>query len=538
MGECGRSWGAALLVFGTAAVVFGRVLGFGFLDWDDHLTLATNPALNPPAWGEILRYWREPHLALYVPVTYTVWGGLAFVGWDGQQLQAWPFRAASVVLHGLTAVVVMGVIRRVLRARGHPRAGAAALLGGLLFAVHPAQVESVAWASGLKDVLAGGLGWGAVWAGLVALDGRGRGRGGVWWGGWWVLAAALLAGAMLAKPSAVMFPVVFGVLGWAANGGGGRWRVLAGAVAMGLAMAVPAAVVAKRVQPPNDVEVMPVGVRPVLALDALAFYARHVVVPVPLAVDYARSPGVQRADSMLPVRAVVPVLLAVGVWASGRGWGGVRGELGAGLGVAVVLLVPVLGLVPFQFQRYSSVADHYLYAAMGGVALAGAGLVRARWAVGLGAGAVVVYGVMAAGYVQHWSDTRTLFEHNARVVPTSFAAQRVLGYVAARAGDDDTAEGHLRRAIALRPDELESRFNLGNLLLRRRDLEGAKAMYEGVLERSPGLAPAVLNLAVVYELQGDVEGARRWYVRLGELEPGSPAAEAGLRRLGGPGGER
>ncbi|MFN4242214.1 MAG: tetratricopeptide repeat protein [Tepidisphaerales bacterium] len=532
----------SLVVLLAVLAVFGPVLRYPFLEWDDHLTLATNPAFNPPSLNKVAVFWREPHLALYVPVTYTVWGVLAFLAWDGQTLQAWPFRAASVLLHAVAAVVVMGVVRGVLQARGHPQAVAASAVAGVLFAVHPVQVESVAWASGLKDVLAGLLGWSAVGCGLAAL------AGGRTWRGWarWTAAGALLAGAMLAKPSAVVFPLVFAIVaGVSGAGGAGRGRAVVVAVAAGLAMAVPVAWAARAVQPPNHGEVAPLLWRPVLALDALGFYVRHVVWPWPLAVDYGRSPKVQLADPWMPLQAAVPAVLAGVLWAASRhtrkGWAEGRaapgplptslGLVGGGLAAAAVLLLPVLGLVPFQYQRYSAVADHYLYAAMGGVVLAVAALLWRWWAMVVAWAAAGMYALLAAAYVPSWADTVTLFTHTERVTPASFAAHRVLGFHAARQGDDAAAETHYRTALRLRPDDAETHFNLGNLLLRRGQWSEAAACYESALSHRADLTPALLNLAVARERAGDVSGAREAYRRVLEREPGHPAAAAGMRRL-------
>lgn len=535
-GACRWRHLTGLLVVATATLaVYVRVLDDPLLEWDDHLTLATNPAFNPPSWAGVARYWAEPHLALYVPLTYTVWGALSFAAWDGVQLRAWPFRVASVGLHLLATLVVIAVTRQICRAREHPRAGEASLVAGLVFALHPAQVESVAWASGLKDVLSGLLGWASVSAGLHALLAGRRA------GGWWLASAMLLGLALLAKPSAVAFPLAFGLLAWAARpaatAGGAdgeddsrryvRRFVLASVV--GLVMAAPVALVARAVQPPGHGEIAPAMWRPLLALDALGFYIRHVAVPWPLAVDYGRSPGVQRDDPLLLLWAGVPLAVAAAVMLAG---GERRRFLAAGLGAAAALLLPVLGLVPFQYQRYSSVADHYLYAALGGVALAVAGLTRTPRSLGLAASAAAIYGLVAAAYVPVWSSTITLFEHTARVVPHSFAAQRVLGYQAAARGDGAAAEMHYRLALRLRPDDVETWYNLGNLLLRRGDLAAARSAYEAALNLRPDLAPALQNLAFVLEQTGEVAGAVQIYRRLLEIDPESRAAREGLGRLG------
>ena len=58
---------------------FARVLGHGFVDWDDRTQIYANPDFNPPTPAKVARYWRGPHMNLYLPVTYTLWGGLSAV---------------------------------------------------------------------------------------------------------------------------------------------------------------------------------------------------------------------------------------------------------------------------------------------------------------------------------------------------------------------------------------------------------------------------------------------------------------------------
>jgi hypothetical protein len=87
-------------------------------------------------------------------VTYTLWIALAAIarvrGADGSvALNPWVFHGASILIHALSVLLVFSILRR-LRA-----SDLAAFFGAALFAVHPLQVESVAWASGAKDLLGG-----------------------------------------------------------------------------------------------------------------------------------------------------------------------------------------------------------------------------------------------------------------------------------------------------------------------------------------------------------------------------------------------
>src|SRR4249919_2262811 len=96
------------------AVTFAPIAGAEFVRFDDAFTLHRNPRLNPPSWQNLGAYWREwrtGEMGLYVPVTDTVWMGLAWAGRvsepdaEGSFLNPWIFHATSVVCHIAGALV-------------------------------------------------------------------------------------------------------------------------------------------------------------------------------------------------------------------------------------------------------------------------------------------------------------------------------------------------------------------------------------------------------------------------------------------------
>src|SRR5262249_46308377 len=144
----------AILILLTFAV-FGRTLGNEFVTWDDPQTISRNPWLNPPTLGSLGRTWREPVMDLWVPVTYTTWWLVALMS---HPPQAFGYHALNLLLHAATVVCVYFLLRRL------ELPTLAASIGAAIYAVHPMQVESVAWASGTKDVLSGLLSVAALWA--------------------------------------------------------------------------------------------------------------------------------------------------------------------------------------------------------------------------------------------------------------------------------------------------------------------------------------------------------------------------------------
>ena len=304
------------------------------LAWDDHIHLRDNPHLNPPTWAGLRALWAGPFEDLYSPLVYTVWAALAALarGADGV-FSPWPFHALCLAFHALNALLVFFLARRLVQ---DPRAAAA---GAALFALHPLQVEPVVWASGLKDVLCGTFALGALLMLVRAGDETTLRRRAMFAG-----ATVLYTLALLTKPAAVALPVVaLGLERLALQRS--RARVLT-TFAVWALLALPMVWVTSRAQPLTaEGFESPLLGRPVVALDALGFYLGKLLLPVPLTIDYGRTPlGVlANRTTILTVTFALAALMLVLVGcaataARGRGGRHVRGAAASRAGVRPVRL--------------------------------------------------------------------------------------------------------------------------------------------------------------------------------------------------------
>src|SRR5262249_26297448 len=129
-----------------------------------------------------------------------------------------------------------------------------------------------------------------------------------------VAATAAFVLAMLSKPSAVVAPLLGACL-WLAlpatkrGSSGAYWAGLA-PLALWAGLAVPAPLIARAVQPAATGFDSPLWARPLVALDALAFYVSKLVLPLGLAVDYGRSPDYLATTPWIWWTWTVPVVLA------------------------------------------------------------------------------------------------------------------------------------------------------------------------------------------------------------------------------------
>jgi Flp pilus assembly protein TadD len=518
-----------VLVCLAAVAALWPVCLCGFTSWDDFETVARNPRLNLPTWAGLAWHWRHPYMDIYIPLTHTAWAAIAWVSaavhGDGP-LDPHFFHAINLLVHLAAAAVVFRFIKRLLRDRP------AAAVGALVFAIHPIQVEAVAWVSGLKDVLCGFLSLVALWQYVVWADGLGRG-GARWRFG---VAAVAVILAMLAKPSAVVVPLVAGVVDWWVIGR--PLRKVAVPVGLLLLIVLPLAVVAKVAQPATDrVEAIHAALRPLVATDALAFYLYKLAWPLRLGIDYGRTPTAAVANGWVYWTWLVPATIAAGVVWLTRTWGKVR-EVSVATAGAVffaVALLPVLGLVPFDFQAYSTVADHYVYFAMAGFAMIAAAAfawasrhLNAVLLAGTCATVLLCWGLRTCVQTWTWRDSKTLFEHALHVNPRSWPAHNSLAAMYVELGQPQKAIEHANAAIAIRPNAPMSYLTLGNALLAEAKIDPAVATFGRALQVSPNDPKALNNLAGALAQQGKVDEAMSYCRRALSLAQDYPAAHTNL----------
>jgi protein O-mannosyl-transferase len=528
--------GVALL----AIVVMAPLCAHEFTNWDDDKTVRGNPDFNPPSFAGVMRYWREPFMDLYVPVTYVVWGVVASVAYDPSRggLDPRVFHAFNVLLHAANAAMAFLLLRRLV---GGERTWAA-LAGAALFAVHPVQVETVAWVSGMKDLLCGLLTLIALWGYVAfarhgldeAVNHAGRRRGMPPWG-FYALGTVAYVLAMLAKPTAVVTPVMAALVDLLVLRRGFRRTALA--VLPWAVLAVPCVIWTKQFQQATHVVEAPIlWLRPLVALDALAFYAGKLVFPWSLAIDYGRTPQAALRNGWAYWTWVVPITLAIILWFMRRRFPGVV----AGAALAVTGLLPVLGLVRFDFQEFSTVADHYLYLPMFGIGLlVAACLAKApvkRWA-GVSVLVLVVLAGRSMAQTRHWSDSVALFRHTLSVNPDSAGSYNGLAAALLEQGKAGEALAAAEAAVGLKPDDAQVRGTHAAILAAVGRLPEAEAAYRTAVALDPPVGKAQLlaqlagqaieldprepvahmNLGVMLADRGQLEEAARELATAGEL---------------------
>ncbi|MBX3405780.1 MAG: tetratricopeptide repeat protein [Phycisphaeraceae bacterium] len=525
----------------VCAAVFGRVTGHAMLEYDDRYHVADNPHLAQINSRSVSHFWHEPYGNLYIPVAYSVFAieVAAIKALTGEQrtprIDPMLLHAVKVALHAANAAMVFVLLRRIVRAT------AAALLGALLFAMHPLQVESVAWISETRGLLAAMFGlaatlalWSAVAPGAeraariaAPSDAESQDRGPALRvrvparALWYALGLVLLALALLSKPSAVTMPIVAAAALWA---GRVPTRRIILAIAPWLAMSIAMVIITQRVQDAAALGEMPaLWQRPLVAADALCFYAAKLTWPAGLAPDYGRTPAHVLSGGW-PWAALAIVLLAgaLALLLARR-----SRVAAAGAAIVVGSLAPVLGLATFHHQAISTVADRYMYVSLAGIALlvaAALAPVRSRWLWASVCAVLVALGWHSFAQSAHWADDVTLWSHNVAVVPRCPVAQNNLGRALQVRGQLREAEPLLLRALESDPRSPMVLVNLAEL----RESQGCAADAEDLYRRAldaPTFSPrAAVGLGVLLAQAGRIAEARAMFQRVLAADPDHPEA--------------
>jgi hypothetical protein len=327
--------------------------------------------------------------------------------------------------------------------------------------------------------------------------------------------------ALLSKPSAIAVPWMAAALAVAA---GARGREVARRlVPWGLA-SLPVIWITKLAQPDAAMgNVTPFSRRWLVAADAWTASLSHVLFPFGLTVHSGRTPEWVLAQKATYFLWLLPAAIAIWLWRSRR-----AKEFRIPAALFTAFWLPVSGLVPFYYQRYSTVADRFLYLALLGPALVLAKAFRNRpgWACGLGLAALAMLSLRQLAY---WSSPTALI---GRMTALSSTAENHYSLAAWLAGEGrrKEAEGHYREAIRLNPHFAMAYNNLGLLLQDEGRSREAEQSLRRSLEEAPDLAQAHNNLGVLLASHGQVAAARREFETALALQPRYPEARENLAR--------
>ncbi|HEX4130778.1 MAG TPA: tetratricopeptide repeat protein [Pirellulales bacterium] len=474
---------AVIILVGGTVAAFAPALRAGW-QWDDDDYVTRNDALQSIAG--LKRIWTTLGATpQYYPLVFTTFW-LEHHAWGDDPRG---YHAVNVALHAANVVLLFALLSG-LKLPG-------AFWCALLFAIHPVQVETVAWVTERKNLLSTFFYLLAALA-YLRFDHRGR-------AGWYLLALVLFVAALLSKTTACTLPAAILLVVWWRDSRVGlrHWLAAVPMFAIGLAMGIVTAHVERSVvlelAAPTDIAGLGRLERLLIAGRALWFYAAKLVWPTNLAFCYERWHVDRHAAAWyLPTMAAIAVLTLLVAMRCRLG----RGPAAAVLFFAVTLL-PALGFVDIETMRYTFVADHYQYLACVGLfalAASGLGAVAATHRVGaclVGAAVCVALGVLSFRQASLYRDRQTLWTDTLDKNPQCCLAMRLLAREYDSVGEHDEADELRRRCLEIDPSYAEAAYDLGHsLAVRGETSEAIKALYQAV-EANPKHFLAQSDLAAL-----------------------------------------
>ena len=435
------------------------------------------------------------------------------------------YHLVNVCLHALAGGLVVLLLRR-LSVPG-------AWLAGILFTLHPVQVEAVAWISEQKSTLSAVL-YLAAALGYLKWDRERRLST-------YIVATLLFVLAVLSKSVTATLPAVLAIVIWWQRGRL-SWKRDGIPLLPWFAFGIPAGLFTAWVErtfigAAGSEFALTFTQRVLLAGRVIWFYAFKFLLPVNLAFSYARwkiDPAVWW-QYLYPagVLAVAAVLVVV----ARRN----RGPLAAFL-TFLATLFPVLGFLNVLPFRYSWVADHFQYLASLAIIVplsASLSWAADRFSLSNTARMVSVallaaaLGIASARQSAMYVDSETLYRETLARNPDSFLARNNLASILIQSpGGIPEAITHLRAAIRIEPSYAEAHYNLGNALEKTQPPTPVGEIideYQTALRIDPNYPEAHTSLGNVYShLPERLPDAIHEYQLAIQASPGDAQAHANL----------
>jgi hypothetical protein len=510
----------ALLLLLLTLAVYGEVVTHEFIAYDDDAYVVSNPFVQKGISRATVTWaFTSFHEGNWHPLTWL--SHMADVRLFG--LNPRGHHAVNLLLHAANSVLLLILFTRMTGALWR------SAFVALLFALHPAHVESVAWVAERKDVLST-LFWLLAMLAYVRSVER-PGAAGT------VLVMLAFSGALMSKPMAVTLPFVlllmdYWPLGRLAGNNRCSFRILVvEKIPLFFLATVSCALTVlaqSRILAVVPLDALPFPTRLAHAVTAYASYVGKMFWPRNLAVLYpfpaTVAPGKVAAAAFLVVTVTaVAIVVRRRIPALPVGWFWFLGTL-----------FPVIGLVQVGQQ---ALADRYTYIPFIGLFLmmawgipeAVAGWRQRTWFLAVAGLAVMVsLSVLTRRQVAYWRDSVTLFEHTLRVTTANSVIQVNLGNVLEARGLHAEAVSHYREALRTRPGFAEAHYNLANALFAQQNASEAVMHYREAVRLKPGYGQAHANMGVALQSLGRIPEAMEQYRTALRINPDDFRARSNL----------
>jgi tetratricopeptide (TPR) repeat protein len=521
----------------TTLVAYEPIRFNDFVTLDDDAYISQNPNVtNGISRDSIIWAFTTAHMGNWYPLTlishildYQLFG-----------LNPLGHHLTSLLLHIANTLLLFWILTNLTGATW------ASAFVAVVFALHPVQVESVAWAAERKTVLSG-LFWLLTIAAYIHYTRNPTlGR--------YLLLLMIFALSIMTKPVVVPLPLVLLLLDyWPLDrlkwGRGveltasakftltktGRQKVSVGRLViekipllvLSAILCVTTFIAQQQEGAVSTLEKWPLNYRVINTFLSYIMYIYKIIWPSQLAVLYPHSRANLQADVGVFCALLFILITAISIYIGRRrkyvvvGWLWYAGTL-----------VPMIGLVQVGDQ---AMADRYMYVSMLGLLIIITWAVRdivakrPRWRIvaAVLAGVVLLSAIVLTRIqVRYWKNGITLFEHTLKVTKNNAIAENGYGCALLKAERLDEAMLHLRNSLRINPARSNARINLGRIFLKQEKPNEAIACFNEVLRQDKNAKTGYFYLAIALSRQGKYDGAIKCFTKALELDSRYPDARS------------
>ena len=520
----------SLLLFAAVLASYSSIIHNQFLDYDDNEYITNNAHVKAGlTWANVQWAFSTSEEANWHPLT-----------WLSHELDSELFglnpvghHVVNVLLHAVNAVLLFLLLQSATGFRWR------SLMVAALFALHPINVESVAWAAERKNVL-------SMLFFLLALYAYGRyaRRPGL---GRYIAVAGFFVLSLLAKPQAITFPFLLLLWDyWPLDRIGARdmptqagnaprlpiARLLLEKLPL-LFLSAASAVITMEAQKAGgavkDLARFSLPLRLETTVISYARYLGKTFWPTKLVLPYPHPLKLYPAWQVYA--AVVLLLLITAIVLCARD----KRYLAVGWFWFLGSLVPMIGLVQVGEQ---AMADRYAYIPFLGLFLMIVWLIAdwaadwnksrqvpARWLAIPAVCCLLALACLTYRQVGYLHDTEALWRRALALTQDNYIAQGALAGVLHKQGKTEEAIEHIRAALAIRPDDWPANLILAAYEQSQGDTAAATARYQMVALRAskPSQRAAAYNdLGTAYRQTGDLLRAKEAFEQSLRLVPSQP----------------
>lgn len=483
-----------LVLFLVPIVVFWQSTGNGFV-WDDtglYLNKTNYPEQN--RLQNLDKFWFSGNQTMYAPVTYTVWGFISTISKEdnSNELGANPkiFHIANILIHILNGILIFLILSLLLKNNF------ASIAGALVFALHPVQVEAVAWVSELRGLFTAFFGFISLYYYLKyrLINENDKKQNKYNSKIYPLLIFVFFLLSILSKPSGVVFPLiflVFDIFYFKIN-----YKKSLIFVSLFLPFIVLISFISNSIETAESLKTaVPFFQKPIIFLDSIGFYLYKTFVPFNFVPVYGRTPEMILKSPIIYLTMLVPVvIISLLIYFRKK----------TNIYILLFLLfvagfIPVSGLVNFLYQSFSTQADRYLYISMFAVAFLG-GLMFLKFknktlSIALYTVILIFFSFQDIKQIPIWNNEFSLWNHSIEngIYPSKTA------YIARaeqyhNLGKLDETINDYNIILRINPNEYETLTNRGVVYAEKGDYEKAIRDFKQALIINPSDNKALSNL--------------------------------------------